>query len=261
MGRRRTLTRSLVRAAVFGAGGVLVLLLLVWAGRAFMNAGMFRIDEVHVRGNERLSAEQVRAHLAGITQESLFQIDLAAYRARVLESKWVADAVLRRVFPSAVEVRVSERVPLAIAHLNGQLYLVDATGVIDSFGPKYPEFDLPIVDGLLQDARKGLAIDPQRIQLTARLLSEVSADPDLFRRLSQIDVSDPRNAVVLLEGEPALLRLGDEQFLERLRKYQEVADTPQAQGTVADYWDLRPTHAVFRPARVSPDARKAVAAK
>src|SRR6185503_4027743 len=98
----------------------------------------------------------VRALVDGIDEQSIFHVNLEEYRTRLLDSPWVADAVLWRVFPSTVEVRVTERTPLAVARLNRQAYLVDSTGVIiDSAGPQYREFDLPVVDGLLSDDVNG----------------------------------------------------------------------------------------------------------
>ena len=59
------------------------------------------------------------------------------------------DAALRRSLPSTVEVVVSERQPIGIGRINGELYLVDERGVvIDQYGPQYADLDLPIIDGL-----------------------------------------------------------------------------------------------------------------
>ena len=75
--------------------------------------------------------------------------DLEAWRAQLLASPWVKDAVLRRTLPSTVEIVVSERTPTVIGRIDGRLFLVDEQGfVIDQFGPRYASFDLPIVDGL-----------------------------------------------------------------------------------------------------------------
>ena len=42
--------------------------------------------------------------------------------------------------------------------------------------------------------------------------------------MSQIDVSDPHDAVVMLDGDTALLRLGESDFVERLQQYLELGD-------------------------------------
>jgi len=207
---------------------------------SFTYASIFRIDRVVVQGNQRLASAEVRALVDGIDEQSIFHVNLEEYRARLLDSPWVADAVLWRVFPSTVEVRVTERSPLAIARLNQQVYLVDATGtIIDAAGPQYREFDLPIVDGLLVDGAGGVHVDPRKIQLIERLFADLLARSDLFKRVSQVDVMDPRNAVVVLEGEPARLMIGDRDFVTRLQRYIEEAPAVREHVRTIDYYDLR----------------------
>ena len=72
-----------------------------------------------------------------------------------------------------------------------------------------------------------------------RVFREVSTRPELFRRMSQLDVSNPHNAVVLLDGEPAELRLGDRDFLKRLQQYEETAPRLKEQRAILEYYDLR----------------------
>ena len=75
--------------------------------------------------------------------------DLARSRTELLESPWLADVALRRVLPSTIDVFVSERRPFGLCRQGDQLYLVARDGTsMDEFGPRYADFDLPIVDGL-----------------------------------------------------------------------------------------------------------------
>ena len=87
--------------------------------------------------------------LSGLRGESLVWTDLDRWRQRLLASPWVRDAALRRSLPSTVEVVVWERQPIGIGRLNDGMYLVDDRGaIIDQYGPRYADLDLPIVDGL-----------------------------------------------------------------------------------------------------------------
>jgi cell division protein FtsQ len=239
-GKRRTWRASLRRLVLLALAGVTGIGLVVWLVISLTHAPLFRIDRVLVQGNHRLGVEEVRALVDGISEHSIFHVDLAEYRNRLLDSPWVAGAEIWRVFPSTVEVRVTERSPLAVARINQQVYLVDSTGVIiDSAGPQYREFDLPIVDGLLSSESDGAQADPKKVQLVGRLLSDLAGRGDLLKRVSQVDVSDPRNAVVLLDGEPARLLLGDREFLARLQRYEEEIASVRAHVGAIDYYDLR----------------------
>jgi cell division protein FtsQ len=205
-----------------------------------------------VHGNVRLSSGDVQGIVDGLRGANILTADLNGYRRRLRESPWVADAELRRLLPSTVEVFVSERRPMALCRLGNALYLVDAHGIlIDEFGPQYSEFDLPIVDGLARSPNLGRpVVDETRAELAARLIEAVSQRKDLARRISQIDVSDAHDAVVLLQNDGALLHLGDDKFLERLQSYVDLAPALRQRVPDIDYVDLRFDERVYvRPAK------------
>jgi cell division septal protein FtsQ len=214
------------------------------AYRAFdlaVSAAVLKVQNISVRGNVRMSAGEVRALVGGLRGTSILSADLATYRRRLLDSPWVADVALRRVLPSTVEVFVSERQPMGVCRMRSQLYLIDRSGnVIDEFGPQYAEFDLPIIDGLLRPPSSGQpALDERRADLAARVIDAIAPRTDLARQLSQIDVSDLHDAVLLLEGDPALLHVGEDHFLARLQAYTDVAPALRDRVQDIDYVDLR----------------------
>ena len=159
------------------------------------------------------------------------------------------------MLPSTVEVFVSERRPIGLCRLGSQLYLVDRQGmVIDEFGPQYAEFDLPIIDGLVRAPSSGRAGDRRRAARSSRRASSTRSPSgkDLAQRLSQIDVADVHDAVVLLDGDAALLHLGEDRFLERLQSYLELAPALRERVPDIDYVDLRFDARVYvRPANTS----------
>jgi cell division septal protein FtsQ len=215
--------------------------------RAVLSSGRFTIDRVVVRGNQRLSDGEVAALLDGLQGQHILRADLGYWRDRLAASPWVSAAELRRSLPATIEVAVSERHALGIGRLDGRLYLIDEQGeVIDDYGPQYADLDLPIVDGLVQG---GAAERPARAALAGRLLAAVASRPDLLAAISQIDVSDPRDAVAILESDPARLHLGDRDFVERLQSYLDLKPALQTRVPAMDYVDLRFDARVFvRPA-------------
>ena len=121
------------------------------------------------------------------------------------------------------------------------MYLVDRLGiVIDEFGPQYAEFDLPIIDGLVRPPSSAEpALDERRADLAARVIDAMASRKNLAQRVSQIDVADLHDAVVLLDGDQALLHLGEDRFLERLQSYLDVASALRERVPDIDYVDLR----------------------
>ena len=229
-------------AVVIGA----TLMAGTWATRTLLASSWLTVRHIVVHGNNRLSTPDVEALLAGIRSERILNIDFEAYRKRVMDSPWVADVSMRRILPSTVELRLVERVPMAIARLGPQLYLVDNAGVImDEFGPQYRDFDLPIVDGLVTASRGGPVTDADRVDLTGRFFEALAARPDLRRRVSQVDVSNARDLVAILDSEPAALHLGDTRFVERLTTYFEISLALHDQFSDLEYVDLRFDERVF----------------
>lgn len=246
-----------------------------WVPEGLERSGLLRIDSVAVQGNRRLSNGEVAALLGPLEGVNILAADLASHRERLLTSGWVKSVALRRRLPSTVEVTVEEREPVGLVRVAGSLYLIDDTGtVIDEYGPGLTDFSLPIVDGLEPRAAwsgtapehsrlAGLSVRPgaqqadgevdraerSRARLVGRLTAALRARPDLSERVSQIDVADAHDAVVLLNDDPALLHLGDAQFVERLDRYIELAPTLHARVPEIDYVDLRFERRVYvRPA-------------
>jgi cell division protein FtsQ len=241
------------------AGRAAVLLaILVYAGYRLiydvLTAEALTITRITVSGNSRLSRGEVVALLDGVRGTNMLTVDLDGWRSKLLASPWVADAAIRRVLPGTVAVAISERQPMGIGRVGDELYLIDDRGgIIDQFGPNYAEFDLPIIDGLAAPpSDNGPLIDESRAMLASRLLTSLQAHPELAKRVSEIDVTDVRDAVLLLKGDPALVRIGNEQFAERLQSYLDLVPALRERIASIDYVDLRFDERVY----VRPTAAK-----
>ena len=198
------------------------------------------VTRITVQGNQRMSRGEVLGLLDGLAGASIVLTDLESWRQKLLMSPWVADASIRRMFPGTLAVVIEERQPIGIGRINGSLYLIDKTGtVIDEFGPNYYDLDLPIVDGLSPKGEADESVDEARAALAGRLMSELASRPKLAGQVSQIDVTDSRNAIVLLKGDTALLRVGDENFTERLQSYIDLMPALRERMPDIDYVDLR----------------------
>jgi len=252
--RRRNWSARLVPLAMYGLLGVLVVYALYRGSSVVADAHVLNVDRIVVRGNERLAEGDVLAVLSGLRGESLMWTDLDRWRRRLLASPWVRDAVLRRSLPSTVEVVVWERQPIGIGRINGEMYLVDEAGVIvDEYGPQYADMDLPIIDGLTRSAdQDGAGTDEARAGLAARVITALRPKPAVARMLSQVDVTDVRNAAVILNGDSAVIQLGDDQFLPRLQGYLELAASLRARVPEIDYVDVRFDSRIYvRPAHAA----------
>ena len=250
--RRKRFWRALLRPLlIYATLGVALSYGVYRASSVAAAAHVLRVNRIVVRGNERLSRGEVLAVLNGLRGESLVWTDLDRWRKRLMASPWVRDAALRRSLPATVEVVVSERQPIGIGRINGDMYLIDERGaIIDQYGPQYADLDLPIVDGLSASPDSGGSMtDEARADLAARVIGAVKTQPQIARRLSQVDVTDVHNASVILSGDHAVIHLGEEQFLARLQAYLELAPALRERVADIDSVDLRFDDRIYvRPA-------------
>jgi len=248
--KSQAMSRMTWRAARWGLAIAIIGYASYRATSLVLHASVLKVRKISVYGNVRLSTGEVQAIVHGLRGSSILTVDLPGYRWQLLQSPWVADVALRRVLPSTVEVFISERQPMGLCRLGSDIYLIDAHGtVIDQFGPQYAEFDLPIIDGLVRSPSGKPAIDQARAELAARVIDAVAPRKELAQRISQIDVHDAHDAIVLLRNDPALLHLGEERFLERLRGYVDLAEALHDRVPDMDYVDLRFEDRIYvRPA-------------
>lgn len=254
-GRRSRLSLARTLKMVHAFAVLAVVAYGAWRGRALVvGASMLHVASIEVHGNERLSTGELLGLADGLGGQPLLAIGIDRLRDRLMSQPWIAEVTVRRILPNTVDIVVRERRPMAIGRLGNRLYLVDASGVvIDQYGPSYADIDLPIVDGLAAaPGRDRTMVDEGRAALAGRLLAALRARPDLASRVSQIEMVDSRNAMVMLEGDTAMLRLGDRDFVERIQSYIDLAPALRERVMDIDYVDLRFDERLYvRPAASS----------
>ncbi len=257
--RKRTASSKQVWLAVRVLVPVLLLGYGAYRGVALIAASpSLQIGHMVVRGHERMSTGEVLALVEGLRGQNILGVSLEEWQTKLLSSPWVESATIRRVLPSTLEINVRERRPMGIGRIGATMYLIDHRGVIvDEYGPAYADIDLPIIDGLGSSPQDGGSIvDIARAEFAARVIAELSTRPEIAKQVSQIDVSDLHDAVVILDGDPALLRLGDNEFAGRLQQYIDLAPALRERLPAIDYVDLRFDERLYvRPPRAA-QARK-----
>lgn len=89
----------------------------VIGGIALYNSPAFTIEEVSVNGVEHLTNEEMETLVNVPEGSTLLRIDTDAIAANVKKSAWIKDVQVNRLFPSTLEVNVTERPVLAIVEI------------------------------------------------------------------------------------------------------------------------------------------------
>jgi cell division septal protein FtsQ len=201
--------------------------LLAYLGyRTAVSASFFRVRAVDVSGASRSSREEIRSAVLRLSNAGAWQADLEVIARELKELPWVREAVVTRVLPSGLRVRVTEREPRVIARAgSGRLVWVDDDGVM--LGPASPGGDDFFVRGL-DEGRDAETVKRNRARVTlARELAGEWARAGLTGRVSELNLEDLNDVRVQLAGQDAAVevRLGREEFAKRFRQALEVLDT------------------------------------
>lgn len=173
---------------------------------------------------------------------SVYQVPLQERRRQLMLIDWVRQATVRRRWPNQLLVSIEERRPVAFVLLptdSGgphRTALVDAEGVLLRLPPR-GDFALPVLSGL--SWQQPLAERRDRVAVMLRLLEQAG---EYASRISEVDVSNPEDVVVVeaLQGGAVRLRVGSENFAERLKKFHDYYPQIKGSATGPELYDLRP---------------------
>jgi cell division septal protein FtsQ len=224
---------------------VIAAAMLIFTGyRDAASATFFQVRSVDVRGTSRASSAEIQAIVrrqAG--QKGLWQADLSAISAQLERLPWVRTAVVTRVLPDGVRVRITERVQRAVIRNSvGRLVWVDDDAVM--LGETLPTDQMPtfFLRGWNEDkSEEAILGNRERVQKYLELTREWGA-AGLSERVSEVNLIDLHDVRVQLAGDDSQIevRLGAADFGKRLKKALTVLDEQRqtSYGPLISYIDL-----------------------
>ncbi len=202
--------------------------MLIFGYKAVAAASFFNLRRIDVEGTERASDENIRRRIkASVAGEGVWRADLNALSADLAKESWVRAAVVSRVLPSGVRVRITERTPQAVVRTSeGKMMWVDDEGVMlaaVTASDKMPEF---ILRGWNEGETATAKKENQPRVKAYRQMNKAWTDAGIADRVSEINVDDLRDVRAQLAGRDAGIevRLGAENYGSRLREALNVLD-------------------------------------
>ena len=177
-------------------------------------------------GLSAVRQDEIHSVFSGDFGRSLVSVDPAERLDRVTSLQWVRSARVARVWPNKIAVSVEERVPIAFLRVAGEsgVRMIDADGVILDVRMG-GDGSLPVITGI--DVEMPIEERLARIRLFEELVSVFSETDRAFgRSVSEVDVSDADNAVVLAmyRDQMVELQMGDRHLKHRLDVFLNYID-------------------------------------
>lgn len=214
------------RLLLLMAGNGAALAILVWFGyqgyEFIFYSPKFDVKQVIFTGNQYTDIKSMRDSVELGFPKNLMRIDLVKLRNLVETDPWVKRAQVRRVLPETLRIDLRERKPVALAGIEDTIHVVDAEGtILDRYAPKYGKFDLPIIKGLaLESGPSSNDVNERRMSLFLRAMEELDSEGDQYTELiSEADVTDEQNLVVIPMDDTVRILLGHQDFLRRFRAH------------------------------------------
>jgi cell division protein FtsQ len=187
----------------------------------------FRIagtDNIEAIGLTQVSRAEMLPVFGEDVGRNIFFIPLNERRKQLEAIPWVEHASVMRLLPDQIRVSIVERQPVAFVRQGQQIGLVDKDGVLLTMPPAMMaqhNYSFPVVTGL--EASDPLPLRRARMAVYERLLTELDSNgQNLSQQISEIDLTDPQDARVLLpeQGMDILAHFGDDRFLDRYQRYK-----------------------------------------
>jgi cell division protein FtsQ len=226
-------------------GVIAIIALIAFVGyRAAASASFFQVRTIETRGASRASVEEIKSVVRrDVGETGVWRADLQDLSKHLEKLPWVRTAVVTRVLPDGIRVRVTEREPRAVVRTSaGRFIWVDDDAVY--LGEMAPTDQMPafFLRGWNEDDSTGAQTENrERVAKFLELQRDWSAQ-GISERVSEANLLDLRDVRVQLAGDDSQIevRLGSQDQSARLSKALTVLDAQRqtARGPLISYIDL-----------------------
>ncbi|HEV2879861.1 MAG TPA: FtsQ-type POTRA domain-containing protein [Pyrinomonadaceae bacterium] len=223
---------------------VCVAVLCFTAYRTASSSSFFQLRTVDVSGISQGSEDQIKSLVRRAGAASgVWKADLDSISAELERQPWVRKAIVTRVLPSGLRVRITERTPRAVVRTAaGRFIWVDDDGVMT--GTVAPTQNAPafFMRGWDESGTEsGRTENRRRVEKYLELSREWEA-AGIAARVSEVNLDDLRDVRAQLTGDDSQIevRLGREDLTKRLTQSLEALDEQRStpRGAHITYIDM-----------------------
>jgi cell division protein FtsQ len=181
---------------------------------------------IEIQGNKHLTRAQLLDIFGEDLERNIFRISLDDRQAELEALPWVQRATVMRLLPGRIRLAIVERTPIAFVRQGGHIGLVDAHGVLLDMAAgsgAEKQYSFPVVTGI--SAADPASTRTARMRIFERFTSDLDGSGEkISENLSEVDLSNPEDVKALIpdHATDVLVHFGDDHFLDRYRKFQEL---------------------------------------
>ena len=188
------------------------LILIIGALILLLSSKLFYIKHIDVNVNSKLSKEEIIS-ISGVTTDiNIFALNKLNAKRNLLENSYVQDVTITRDYPNTITIDIKEKVPnFMIQFANSYIYINNQGYMLEiSTEP----LNLPSLLGIttdLSNVKPGdrLIVDDLKKFNKLIQIMDVSRNFEINELITRIDITDPLNYTLYLDGEGKTVYLGD----------------------------------------------------
>lgn len=181
-----------------------------------------------VTGNRIVPAEEITGKVGEHLGKRLEDISLSEIEKTLERHSFIRNAVATKELPNAIRIRITERQPVAVASVGGELRLIDDGGNVLDFENKVFETKrLPLLTGFHKLRRDTLSkysplrIDSSEVSGVAAFLLALAKTPHARLLISEVHISEPKKMFALTADGNAKFIFGDRgNYSEKLDRFE-----------------------------------------
>jgi cell division protein FtsQ len=220
--RRRAIARKLLTflklAGLVTAVGSMSLVFVV-GYYAVIEAPYFQVKGVEITGCNRVERTALLERMGIKPGTNILGLNLNAITRSIENLDWVERVSIRRRLPDRLVVRLWEREPWLLIHLN-RLYYLDKNGVVFKGIQRGDNMDYPVVTGISRELYFNNSLRSRevvgRVMRVATLIAESKA-PFGFDQVSEIHV-DEGDGITLIVNRGVKVHLGAGNFDKKFHR-------------------------------------------
>lgn len=208
----------------------IVIGVLVFAGySAAASATFFELRTVEVQGTSRLQPADIQALVRqSVEKTGVWKADLNSIAERIERLPWVRTAIVSRVLPDTIRVRITERAPRAVTRTSaGRFRWVDEDAAL--LGEMQPADEMPafFLRGLSDEDTQSAGNENRERVAKFLELQQAWDTAGLSDRISEVNLMDIRDVRAQLAGDNSQIevRLGSRDQAERLKGALKALDS------------------------------------
>ena len=191
---------------------LLMIILLIGGTIYFVLSPAFNVRTIDVVNNQKLSSEQIISMSEIHLNENTFKFSKREVKEKILANPYIEDVdVNRNIFTGKVKLNITERTATLMLEYGNSYVYINNQGYILEISPV--KLDSPIIKGYttpIEDVKPGNRLskdDLERLEVVLKII-ETAQSAGIENLITQIDIKNKKNYVMVLESEDKTVYLG-----------------------------------------------------